>query len=78
MTDMSATRRAELIALVERLLTGDFESEEQEDRAIAEFASSVPHPRAADLIYHWAEEFEVEPSAEDVVDRALNHRSIEL
>lgn len=78
MTDMSATGRDDLIGLVERLLVGDFESEDQEDSALAEFVSKVPHPRATDLIYHWTEEFEAEPSAEDVVDRALNYRSLEL
>lgn len=59
-------------------MTGQFNSEDEEDRAIAELVALVPHPRPTDLIYHWDSEFESEPTLEEVVDRALTYRSIEL
>lgn len=70
--------RLELIELVERIRSGSIESEEEEDRAIAEFASRVPHPRASDLIFHPNLEFDRVPSVEEIVDRALSYRPLEL
>lgn len=75
---MNAPNRERLVALVERLLTGDFKSEEEGDRALAEFERQVPHPGASDLIFHWEGEFASEPTAEEVVDRALSYRPFEL
>jgi hypothetical protein len=71
--------RIAIIALVQRLMAGDFASEEEADRLVAEFEASVPHPRASDLIYHpKSEGFRHEPSAAEVVDRAFQYRAIEL
>jgi len=70
--------RLELVELVGRIRSGSMESEEEEDRAIAEFASRVPHPRATDLIFHPGLEFDHEPTAEEIVDRALSYRTLEL
>jgi uncharacterized delta-60 repeat protein len=70
--------RSELVELVKRLMAGSFASEEEEDRAVVEFASRVPHPNASDLIFHWDSEFDSEPTAEQIVDRALSYRAIEL
>jgi len=71
-----AARRLELADLVERIRSGVIESEEEQDRAIAEFASRVPHPRASDLIFHPDLEFDHVPSAEEIVDRALSYRPL--
>lgn len=71
--------RLALIALVKRLMGGDFASEEEADRLLAEFEAGVPHPRASDLIYHPnSEGFLDEPSAAEIVDRAFQYRAIEL
>jgi hypothetical protein len=70
----------QLVELVERLQRADFESEEEDDAALALFESSVPHPQAADLIYYPAQHFGEghEPTAEEVVERALSYKPIEL
>lgn len=70
--------RQDLIALVERLMAGNYAREEDLDRDAAEFEAKVPHPRALGLIYYWDEEFGHEPSADEVVDRALSYRGLEL
>jgi len=70
--------RSELVELVARLLGGAFDSEDAEDQAIAEFSARVPHPSPTDLIYHWESAFDAEPTPEEIVDRALAYRSIEL
>jgi hypothetical protein len=72
------TNRRELVELVARIRSGSFGSEEAEDRAIAEFASRVPHPRATDLIFHPDLEFDHEPTNEEIVDHALSYRVLEL
>lgn len=70
--------RAELIELVTKLMSGDFDSKEAEDRAIADMTNRVPHPSPTDLIYHWKSAFDSEPTPEEVVDRALAYRPFEL
>lgn len=72
------TDRDELVQVVQRLIDGDFDSERETDVAVSFFSSSVPHPRAMGLIYYWVDEFDHAPSAEEVVDRALAYRPIEL
>lgn len=74
---MTADRK-DLVELVERLMAGSYSSDEEVDRDAQLFASEVPHPRALGLIYFWEDEFDHEPSPEEVVDRALNYRAIEL
>lgn len=78
MSGENAAEREELIGLVFRLMAADFSSEEEEDRALSEFEARVPHPRASDLIYYWHTEFDAAPTAEDIVDRALSYRPIQL
>lgn len=70
--------RLELIALVTRIRSGSIEPTEDEDRAVAEFVSRSRHPRAADLIFYPDGEFDHVPTAEEIVDRALSYRAVEL
>lgn len=73
-----ADDRDRLVALVERLMAGSYANEVELDRDTAELESSVLHPRALDLIFHWEDEFDREPTSEDVVERALSYRPIEM
>lgn len=59
-------------------MSGDYEADADVDRDMAEFASGVRHPRPVDLIYHWENEFDHEPSAEEVVERAMSYRPFAL
>jgi len=70
--------REPLIELVRRLIAGAYGSDAELDRDVAVFAAAVPHPRAVDLIYQWRGEFEREPSAEEIVDKALAYRPVVL
>jgi Colicin immunity protein / pyocin immunity protein len=70
--------RDELIALVRRIMAGEGESQEEADSLVDRFVANVPHPRADDLIFYPDEEFGHEPSPEEVVDRALGYKPIEL
>ena len=65
--------REGLIRMVRQLAEARL-TEEEEDRLLEELRASVPHPRVSDLIFH------ADPplTAEEVVDRALAHRPIEL
>ncbi|MHB9759284.1 bacteriocin immunity protein [Streptomyces sp. BYX5S] len=65
--------RDELIGMVQRLIEADLPGEE-EDRLVEELKSSVSHPRVTDLIYYNTPEL----TAEEVVDKALAYRPIEL
>jgi hypothetical protein len=70
--------RERLIELVRRLVAGAYGSDAELDRDVAAFTAAVPHPRAVDLIYRWSGEFKREPSAEEIVDKALAYRPIAL
>lgn len=71
--------RDQLIELVRQIMMDEFLSEEDTDRAAAEFEARVPHPEASGLIFHPMEYgFDSEPSPEDVVDRALAYRPFQL
>ncbi len=70
--------REELIDLVRRIQAAEGESEEEADRLVELFEANVPHPGAADLIFYWDDHFDHDPRAEEVVDRALSYRPIEL
>jgi hypothetical protein len=72
------SERDRLVALARRLIAGDYQSEAAADIDVAAFEAAVPYPRAVSLIYYWDEEFDHEPSAEEVVDRALAYRPTEL
>jgi hypothetical protein len=76
---MREMNREELIELVESIMAGSPGlSEEEGSRAVQAFADSVPHPRASGLIFYWSEEFDHEPSAEEIVDRALSYKPFQL
>jgi len=67
-----------LIAIVQRLMDGDYSSDEEVDRLIAEFEADVLDPNAGDLIFWSNKHFDHEPTAAEIVDRALSYRPIEL
>ena len=73
-----AVSRERLVVLASRLIAGDYQNDADLDREMAEFASGVPHPRPSDLIYYWENEFDHEPSPEEVVERAMTYRPFKL
>lgn len=78
MSQGSSENRAELVSLVEFLMSGRCTTDEQ-DLAVRHLASRVPYPRVTDLVF-WpqSEGFDRELTAEEVVDAALAYRPIEL
>ena len=76
----SSLTRSELIAIVTTLLEAPPATEEEVERLIRNFSANVPHPEASDLIY-WPEHAfgpGADPTPEEIVDRALSYRAIEL
>lgn len=65
--------REELVRMVQKLIDADL-PEEDGDRLIEGLEASVSHPRVTDLIYYHTPKL----TAEDVVERALAYRPIEL
>lgn len=72
------SERERLIGIVQRIMDGAYSSDEEADSLVAEFGAADPHPRASDLIFWPSDEFNHEPTAAEVVDRALTYRSIGL
>ena len=72
------SERQRLIALVQRILDGDCSSDEEVDSLVAAFQGGVPDPAAMDLTFWPSNRFDHEPTAAEIVDRALSHRPIEL
>ena len=70
--------RDELIELVERIMRAEGADEAEADALVDRFEASVPHPAASDLIFYPDAHFGHEPTAEEVVDRALSYRPLEL
>ncbi|MGW1953477.1 bacteriocin immunity protein [Streptomyces sp. NPDC001920] len=70
---MSKKSREELIHMVQQLIDANL-PEDEEDRIVEELKLSVLHPRVTDLIYYNTPKL----TAEEVVDRALAYRPIEL
>ena len=70
--------REELIDLVERIMNAEGDTQAEADRLVARFEDAVVHPEASGLIFWPDEHFGGEPTAEEVVDRALEYRPIEL
>ncbi|MFJ8926674.1 bacteriocin immunity protein [Streptomyces sp. NPDC102364] len=70
---MTRNSREELVHMVQQLIDADL-PEEEEDRIVDELKSSVSHPRITDLIYYNTPKL----TAEEVVDKALAYRPIEL
>jgi hypothetical protein len=74
--------REQLIAMVERIQS-NVAGEQEEDRLVALFSESVPHPRASDLIFYPEHEFgrsvgDEQPTAEQIVEAALAYIPVEL
>jgi hypothetical protein len=70
--------RVALIELVERIMRGDGETTEEADRLVELFLQNVPDPGADDLIFYPLATFGHEPTADEVVDRALSYKPIQL
>lgn len=70
--------REQLISLVQRIMDRDFSSDAEVDALVGEFEAAVVRPGAASLIFWSGHEFDHEPTAAEVVDRALSYRPIEL
>ncbi|WP_129787205.1 bacteriocin immunity protein [Promicromonospora panici] len=79
MSGVTEERRAELVRMVRFIMDGmPGLSEEEGSRTVAEFENAVPHPAARDLIFFPDEHFDSEPTAEEIVERALSYRAIQL
>ena len=72
------SERDRLTGIVQRIMDGDYGTEDDVERLVAEFQAGVLRPGASDLIFYWQDEFDHEPTAAEVVDRALAYRPIEL
>ena len=80
---MERLSRDELVALVRRIMAAEGETQEEADRLVDLFEANVPHPAATDLIFwprralgdQWDGR---ELTPEDIVDRALAYRPIQL
>jgi hypothetical protein len=59
-------------------MDGDYASDEEIDGLVAEFEAAVAYPDASSLIFWPSDEFDHEPTAAQVVDKALTYRPIEL
>ncbi|WUT97775.1 bacteriocin immunity protein [Streptomyces pseudovenezuelae] len=70
---MVGKSREELVRMVQLLIDASL-PEEEEDRLVDDLKSSVLHPRVTDLIYYNTPKL----TAEEVVDKALAYRPIEL
>ncbi|MEV4423612.1 bacteriocin immunity protein [Patulibacter sp. NPDC049589] len=70
----------ELIKIVERIQSGDYESDEELDAMVDLFVRHVAHPAASDLIFHPQVDPRTgqEPSAAEIVRQAQDYRAIEL
>jgi hypothetical protein len=73
---MERLTREEMIALVERLKRGEGEDAEASDW-ISQLERSLPNPHISDLIF-WPKEGEENLTAEQIVDKAMEYRPIEL
>ncbi len=77
MKESAEEKRRRLVPVVRRLMEGTA-TEEEDARLVREFQSSVTFPGVTDLIFYPDEHFDHEPTAEEIVDRALAHRPIAL
>ncbi|MEU4032710.1 hypothetical protein [Streptomyces collinus] len=70
---MQKKSREELVRIVQQLIDADL-PEEEDDRLLEGLRASVLHPRVSDLIYY----SDPPLTADEVVERALAYRPIEL
>lgn len=68
----------DLVAMARRLLAVDFDTEKELDAAVAVLEAEFTDPDVVGYIFHWERYFDEQPSTEDVVERASQHRPIEL
>jgi hypothetical protein len=66
--------RAELVALVTRIMSGDYASEADQDEDVRLLEQAVPHPAVTDLMF-WKKP---ELSPDEVVDEVLAFRPFAL
>lgn len=59
-------------------MDGDYSSGEEADSLVDAFQRSVLDPAAIGLIFWSSDYFDHEPTAAEIVDRALSYRPIEL
>ena len=69
------TDRAELVSLVQKIINAEG-TEEEQDEMLLLLKASVPDPKVSDLIYYPPGGQDL--SAEEVVDRALAYKPIQL
>ena len=72
------SERQRLIAIVQRILDGDYSSDEEVESLVAALQGGVLDPAATDLIFWPSKCFDHEPTAAEIVDRARSYRPIEL
>lgn len=72
------SERERLTGLVQRIIEGDYASDDDVERLVAEFQAAVLRPGASDLVFYWQDEFDHEPTASEVAERAMTYRAIEL
>lgn len=73
------TSRDELVALVRYIMAGMPGASEQEaSLAVAQFQAAVPDPHGTDLLFYPGHAFDHEPTAEEIVDRALSYRPFRM
>lgn len=70
--------RGELVELVGRIMRAEGADEAEADRLIDDFEEQVLMPGASGLIFYPGRHFDHEPSAEEMVAKALSYRPIEL
>lgn len=75
---MAQLDRAAVTALIARLMAGDYTDGDELDRDSERLRSNVPHPDVLGLIFHPDRYLDEEPTADEVVERALAYRAIEL
>lgn len=66
------------MGLVQRIMDGNYGTDDEVERLVAESEAGVLRPGASDLIFYWQDEFDHEPTAAEVVERGLAYRPIEL
>lgn len=69
--------REYLLSLINRLLVGEG-TELEQDAWLMELEDSVPHPSISGLMAYPDEYFDHQPTAQEILDKALNYRAIAL
>lgn len=73
---MEKLNREQLIELVGRLIRGEGDDEETQDRWMSQIEASVPDPNVVGYIYH---DFSTPPlTPEQIVDKAISYQPIAL